>query len=91
VRDTRPKPPPFAVGRRVRYVGRTSFCYGDNPMVEPGDVGIVTEITEGWGGRPDLGDEFAEPLDGWSTVDIKGNRIAVGAESLDRYVAVSRS
>lgn len=81
-----PTPPPFKVGDRVRYIGRNSFSYGGNPMVEPGDEGRVTENHEGSWGRPDLGSELAAADDGWSTVEIKGNQMAVDLSSTDRYV-----
>ena len=84
--NLKPKNPPFRMGESIRYVGTSSFCYGDNPMVEPGDVGSVTENHEGSWGRPDLGEDLADPMHGWSIVEIKGNRMAVSADSKKRFV-----
>jgi hypothetical protein len=82
---TEPLPPPYQVGDRLRFVGHNSFSYGDNPRVEHGDEGVVVENHEGQWGRPDLGKEFAEPLDGWSTLDIKGNKIALHADDNEHF------
>jgi hypothetical protein len=84
-----PLPAPWPIGTKVRYVGTTSFRYGDNPMVQPGDTGVVVEVHAGTAGYPHLGPELAEPTHGWSTVVIKGNRLAVDAEdaaAATRYV-----
>lgn len=85
---TEPTPPPYAIGDQVRYIGKNAFRYNDNPMVETGDVGTVIANTEGQVGRPDLGPEFAQALDGWSTLDIKGNRLALHVGDDDRYERV---
>jgi hypothetical protein len=80
--------PPFQVGDRIRYIGTTSFSYGDNPMVEPEDEGHVIENHAGQDGLPHLGAELARPLDGYSVVVIKGNRMAIHRDSTDRYVVI---
>ncbi len=85
---TEPTLPPFAVGDAIRYTGASSFSYGDHPMVEPGDIGVVIENRYGQPGRPDLGEQFASALDGYSLVLIKGNRMAIDTSSTDRYVRV---
>jgi hypothetical protein len=85
-----PKAPPFRVGQRIRYVGTTSFAYSDR-WVRPGDEGEVVKNTRGSAGRPDLGEELAEPLDGWSVVRFEsGCEVALirDRRSLDRYVAI---
>ena len=84
-----PTAPPFPVGARVRYTGTSSFSYSGNPLVKPGDEGVVAEVVEGSVGRPDVGPEFARALDGYSVVLINGNRIAVDLDSTDRYEMVS--
>jgi hypothetical protein len=87
-----PTRPPFRVGERVKYLGPTSFRYGDNPMVDPGDIGRVVEnhpAMAATGILLDYGDGRMvadKGLDGWSVVEIKGNRMAIGADSTDRYV-----
>jgi hypothetical protein len=86
---TKPLPPPFRIGDRIRYSGGSSFGYGDHPMVETGDEGRVVENVDGQWGRPDLGEKFARPLDGYSVVEIKGNRMAIDAESaIGRYARI---
>ena len=91
-----PTQPPFRVGDRIQYVGRTGFRYGDNPMVEPGDIGRVVRNhppQTPTGLRLDIGNGetmIDEGMDGWSVVEIKGNRMAIDADSTDRYVRVRR-
>lgn len=91
-----PLPPPYPVGAKVAYTGPriTYQAIGDERprTLDPGDVGVVTELRPGWQGtgRPipmeDCDDEqlYDDTHDGWCVVKFPGG-VERAVDASSRY------
>jgi hypothetical protein len=97
--DRLPKPAPFPVGTRLRYVGTLRTfrdAAGKQPIFGPGMEGVVERVTDGRRGTlrdisdPDIDDEpiYDTTRDGYSVVTINNFGRTIRHDNVTDWVRV---